>query len=147
MNKIDARILNLIQSGFPLEKRPYRKLSGKIGIPEPDLIRRIGNLKKRKIIRRVGGVLNSEALGYPGVLVAARVPVRNLERLARTVKNDPGITHCYERKGQFNIWFTLQAKNRRYLKTALERLGKKSGIKFVCLPSRKRFKIDFQVEF
>jgi DNA-binding Lrp family transcriptional regulator len=147
MDKIDARILNLIQSGFPLVKEPYRELAEKAGIPERDLISRIKNLKKKRIVRRIGGVLNSKKLGYPGVLVAARVPVPGLERLARMVQKHPGVTHCYERKGEFNFWFTLQAKSRRNLETKLQGLEKASGIKFICLPSRKRFKIDFQVSF
>jgi len=147
MDKIDVRIVNLIQSGFPLVKEPYREMAERIGIPERDLINRIKNLKKKRIIRRIGGVLNSERLGYPGVLVAARVPVPGRERLARMVQKYPGVTHCYERKGEFNFWFTLQAKSRRNLETILKRLEKDSGIKFVCLPSRKRFKIDFQISF
>ncbi|MCX5868024.1 MAG: AsnC family transcriptional regulator [Proteobacteria bacterium] len=147
MDKLDARILNLIQSGFPLEKKPYRELARQTGIPEPDLVRRIKILKKKKIIRRLGGVLNSERLGYPGALVAARVPARGLERLARMVGNHPGVTHCYERKGRLNFWFTLQTKSRKDLAAVISKLEKESGIRFVCLPSRKRFKINFQIEF
>lgn len=147
MDKVDARILNLIQSGFPLVREPYRELAEQAGIPERDLVRRIRNLKKKRIVRRIGGVLNSERLGYPGVLVAARVPVPGLERLTRMVQKHPGVTHCYERSGGFNFWFTLQAKSRGNLETTLRGLEKDSGIKFVCLPARKRFKIDFQVKF
>ncbi len=147
MDKIDARILNLIQSGFPLAEEPYREIAGQLGIPERDLINRIRKLKKNKVIRRIGGVLNSERLGYPGVLVAARVPVPVLERLARMVQKYPGVTHCYERRGEFNFWFTLQAKSRRNLEKTVKVLEKDSGIKFFCLPSRKRFKIDFRVKF
>lgn len=60
MDKICVDLLNLIQNEFPLESRPYLKISEKLGVSEIKVIELLKDLKKDGYIRRLGGIVMME---------------------------------------------------------------------------------------
>ena len=67
----DRRILGIIQSGFPLESRPYAAIGREVGLPEEEVFARVRDLKARKIIRRLGANFQSAKLGFRSTRSAA----------------------------------------------------------------------------
>lgn len=64
------------------------------------------------------------------------------------VNQYPGVTHNYEREGDYNIWFTFIAESAEVIEKALDEIKERTGInKLVSLPAEKIFKIrvDFEV--
>lgn len=147
MDAIDREILNVLQFRLPLVGRPFRSVARRIGISEKEMILRVAQLEKRGIIRRIGATLNSDALGYEGMLIGARVPERDVQKFAEIVKGYQGVTHCYERKGFYNIWFTVQATDRRRAGEIVEECERRGGYRLVSFPARKRYKINFRIPF
>jgi len=147
MDKTDRELLNLVQGGFPLVDRPYHALAEKLGISEREARERIARFREKGTIRRIGGVLDAARLGYPGLLVAVQARGSALGRLAGLVRKHPGVTHGYVRSGRPNFWFTLQARDRKALNRAVREIEEGSGLRLICLPARRRFKIDFRVDF
>jgi DNA-binding Lrp family transcriptional regulator len=142
IDDVDRTILNRIQSDFPLTKRPYLSIAENIGLTENEVIKRLEQLKKKGIIRRIGGNFVPEKLGFVSTLCAAKVPEDKIERFARTVNRYPGVTHNYQRDNKYNIWFTFIARSMDEIKGNLEDISRETGVKEILnLPATKMYKI------
>lgn len=142
MDNKDREIINLIQSDFPISKRPYLEIGKSVGLEEEDVIKRIKSLKDNDIIRRIGGNFFPEKLGFHSTLCAAVVPEDKIDEFAENVNSYKGVTHNYIRKNKFNVWFTFIAPSREAIKENLEKIKSKTGIKRILnLPATRVFKI------
>ena len=52
MDDVDRRLLDIIQTNFPLSPRPYAELGQQTGISEEEALRRVNALRAARIIRR-----------------------------------------------------------------------------------------------
>jgi DNA-binding Lrp family transcriptional regulator len=144
----DRLILNEIQKKFPLTHRPYLSLARKLRLTEKDVIERVRRLKEVGIIRRIGASFSAKAVGFSSTLCAVRVPPEKVAEFVSVVNSYPGVTHNYEREGDFNIWFTLIAPSRRRIKQILTEISRKTGVKEILdLPATKTFKISVDFNF
>lgn len=148
MDDIDRRILNEIQSRFPLETRPYLALAERLGLSETEVISRVQALKDEGIIRRIGGNFNSRALGHTSTLCAAAVPDDKMDAFVDAVNAQPGITHNYQRDHHYNVWFTVIAPSTADIRGILLEITRQTGVEdLISLPAEQIFKIkvDFKV--
>ena len=142
LDDIDRKILNRIQSNFPINPRPYRAVAEELDLSEDEVLVRLQRLKQCGIIRRVGGNFVPEKLGFVSTLCAAQVPVDKIGRFAAVVNSFPGVTHNYERDNRFNIWFTFIAPSRQQIEDNLEAIRRQTGISAIInLPATKVYKI------
>ncbi len=119
---IDSQLINLLQYEFPLVKEPYRELATRLDIPEDEILARVRRLKADGVIREIGPIFNSKMIGLASTLVALRVPEPAVDRAAQIINSYAGVTHNYEREGQYNIWFTLTAASEEGLASTLEEI-------------------------
>lgn len=142
MDRTDKELLNLIQDRFPVESRPFLVLANRLGITEADVIQRISILKKNGYIRRIGGIFNSDKLGYYSTLCAIKVPDCRIEKVAEAINCYDGVTHNYIRNHKFNMWFTLIASSAEKIEETLTDIKHKTGIdKILSMPAVKVFKV------
>ena len=141
-------ILNQIQRNFPVTHRPFLALARRTGIKEKEILRRVQRLKDLGIIRRIGASFSASAVGFSSTLCAARVPAEKIEEFVAVVNSYPGVTHNYEREGEYNLWFTLIAPSRRKIGEILEEISRKTGVlEILNLPATKTFKIAVDFNF
>ncbi len=148
LDKTDRAILNEIQSHFPLKARPYQEVSERLGLTEKEVISRVDRMAQGGIIRRIGANFNSRKLGFTSTLCAARVPREKLTKFVEKVNQYPGVTHNYEREGDFNIWFTFIAESQEIIESSLKEIKISTGVDtLISLPAVNIFKIrvDFEV--
>lgn len=147
LDAIDKKLLDIIQSGFPLEIRPYDALGQQLGIPGEEAFSRVEAMRKNGVIRRLGANFQSKKLGFVSTLCAAKVPPEKLERFIAMVNADPGVTHNYERDHDYNIWFTLISPSRKAETASLQAISKATGVAILNLPATRLFKIrvDFSM--
>ena len=148
MDQTDRDILNLIQSNLPITARPYLAVAEELGLSEAEVIERVRALKEAGVIRRIGGNVNSRAVGYASTLCAAQVGEKDFESFVEAVNARPGVTHNYLRDDDdFNVWFTLIAPSEKDLAAELAALEAETGVQVFSLPAIKTFKIavDFEV--
>ncbi len=139
----NKRILNNIQTDFPIDPRPYKIMAQKLGLAEDDLIKRIKQMKKDMLIRRIGGNFSPDRLGYHSTLCAASVPEDKIAVFTQTVNAYPGVTHNYRRDHQFNIWFTFIAPSVEIIQSNLAKISHATGIKTILnMPATRVFKIS-----
>jgi len=142
MDDIDRKLLNEIQSDFPVTQKPYKDLGVRLSCSEDNILTRIKRLKKEGIIRRIGGNFDSQRIGFTTTLCAARVSDDTIEEFVRVVNKYPGVTHNYLRDHYYNIWFTFVAPNMKMIDRYIEEIMKHTGVEEILnLPAVKRFKI------
>ena len=146
-DKLDKKILDIIQSDFPLVSRPYAELAKKLGSSETEIFQRINAMRNSGLIRRLGANFKSSGLGFVSTLCAAKVPEDKLEEFIAFVNALPGVTHNYEREHQYNIWFTLISPSTENAIQTLADIKAKTGITVLNLPATKLYKIrvDFNM--
>ena len=147
LDDTDRRILNRIQSRFPITSRPYQAIAEEIGLTEAEVIERIARMKKNDIIRRIGGNFVPEKVGFVSTLCAARVPPEKIDRFAEIVNRFDGVTHNYQRDHAFNIWFTFIAPSMEQIEANLRQIAEQTGVtEILNLPATKVFKIKAKFE-
>ncbi|MDR1125891.1 MAG: Lrp/AsnC family transcriptional regulator [Deltaproteobacteria bacterium] len=148
LNRFERGLLNLIQSDFPLESRPYAVLGRELGIDEDAAFALARALRNKGLIRRIGANFQSSSLGYSSTLCAAKVPPEKLESFIGAVNAIPGVTHNYLRDHAYNVWFTLIATSKQAVAGTLRELEEKTGLTVLSLPAERLYKIkvDFRLD-
>jgi DNA-binding Lrp family transcriptional regulator len=149
LDDCDKHLLNLMQSAFPLQPRPYAAVAAQAGISEDELLRLVQRLLDERIIRQVTPIFDTRVLGYRSMLVAAKIDPERPHRAAQAVNAHPGVSHNYLRDHEFNLWFTIAVEpdSRLGLDGTLEVLGAEAGATSMRkLPTLKLFKINMDLE-
>lgn len=148
LDSTDKKILDIIQTNFPLEPRPYKVIGEAVGISEEEALAKVVNLKKMGIIRRLGANFQSKKLGFRSTLCAAKVPAEKMDLFIQEVNSKKGVTHNYLRDHAYNVWFTLIGPSWDSMCATLADITEKTGIEILNLPATKLFKIrvDFSMQ-
>ena len=137
------KLLSVIQSDFPIVSRPFKVLADSVGLTERKVMSSIISLNEEGIIRTFGPVFEASRLGYVSTLIAAKVDTERIADIAAAMLDINEITHNYLRDNEFNLWFTITARNSEIIGDIINRIKKLSGVKEVLnLPARKVFKIN-----
>jgi DNA-binding Lrp family transcriptional regulator len=135
-------LINLLQYEFPLAKEPYRELATRLDTSEDEILTRIRRLKADGVIREIGPIFNSKMIGLASTLVALRVPEHAVDRAAQIINSYAGVTHNYEREGEYNIWFTITAASEEGLASMLEEIkGKIHPLDSLVVPIKRVLKL------
>ncbi len=148
LDLIDKRLLDIIQTDFPLAHRPYAVLGEALGISEGEALERVKALRGKKIIRRLGANFQSHKLGFRSTLCGAKVPEEKLDSFIAFVNALPGVTHNYLRSHEYNVWFTLIGPSWDEVCATIRDVEEKTGVAVMNLPASRLYKIrvDFQME-
>ncbi|MEX0777335.1 MAG: AsnC family transcriptional regulator [Phycisphaeraceae bacterium] len=147
LDELDARLLDHVQRGVPLEPRPFAALGQAVGISEDVCLQRLGRLRREQgVIRQISAIFDTHALGYASSLVAARIDPAHIDQAAVIISGHPGVSHNYRRSHAFNLWYTLAVPpppvSRLGLEKTIQRLHELSGaISTRALPTLRLFKI------
>lgn len=145
LTRFDKELLNLLQGKIQLVSRPFKAMADELGTDEATVIERIKLLKQEGYVRRIGSFFNSDKLGYRGTLVALKVKPELMEETALAINKYPGITHNYEREGEYNLWFTLLTPNDDMRAEILQEIKSLPGVeKGMDLSARRKYKINVQ---
>jgi len=149
LDEIDKRLMNLLQSSFPLDPEPFALLASEAELELEDVLTRTRRLLDERIIREITPIFDTRALGYESMLVAAKVDAENPQRAAAAVNAHPGVSHNYLRTHDFNLWFTIAVPpdSEWGMKGSLEALMRETGAESMRqLPTMTLFKINMNLE-
>jgi siroheme decarboxylase len=143
LNKKDRLLLTLLQDAFPIDPQPYSIIARRIHIPVNEVMARTASLRKRKVIRYIGAVLDTKKIGLKSSLVALAVPQNRIESVGRVINKYPEVTHNYLRDDGYNMWFTVSASTDSGRSALIRRIIKEAKIRrYLDLATVKVFKID-----
>ena len=142
LDRTNQRLLNIIQTGFPLTERPYREIGEVLGILEEEVLQRLEELISENFVRFIGAIINTTSLGFESALVAFKIASEKISHAAEFVNSHPGVSHNYERNDAYNLWFTIAVPEDIDLKSTVTKLYKLSGAsELLILPALKMYKI------
>jgi DNA-binding Lrp family transcriptional regulator len=149
LDATDKRLMNLLQSRFPLQRQPFELIATEAELPVDEVMERTQRLLDERIIREITPIFDTRALGYDSMLVAAKVDSENPQRPAAIVNSHPGVSHNYLRTHDFNLWFTIATPpdSELGLEGTLEALMRETGAESMRqLPTLTLFKINMNLE-
>jgi siroheme decarboxylase len=149
LDETDKRLMNLLQSSFPLDPEPFALLASEAELELDDVLARTRRLLDGRIIREITPIFDTRALGYESMLVAAKVDAAHPQRAAAAVNAHPGVSHNYLRTHDFNLWFTIAVPPDSELGMAgtLEALMREADAESMRqLPTLTLFKINMNLE-
>ncbi len=106
LDALDKRIINTLQTGFPLCERPYEQVAQTLGTDEQELIARLQALLERGVLSRFGPLYQAERLGGALTLCAMSIDEDDFERVADKVNTHTEVAHNYAR-GRDKVCFSL----------------------------------------
>ena len=145
MDDIDRKIVNLLQSGFPIAERPYRQVAQTLGLTEDRLIERIRCMLDVGALTRFGPLYQVERLGGAYALAAMKVPAQEIERVALAVNGLPEVAHNYEREHAFNLWFVLATETPQGIAGAAQRIERDTGYPVYLMPKLEEYFVGLQL--
>jgi DNA-binding Lrp family transcriptional regulator len=149
LDETDKRLMNLLQSSFPLDPEPFAQVAAQAELELDDVLARTQRLLDGRIIREITPIFDTRALGYESMLVAAKVDADNPQRAAKVVNAHPGVSHNYLRTHEFNLWFTIATPpdSELGLSGTLQALMAEAGAESMReLPTLTLFKINMNLE-
>ena len=142
LTQYDKRVLNAIQGALPIAERPFAVLAKQLETTEEELLTDLKRLSDDGYIRRFGAFFDSNALGFHGSLVAVKVKEDSMQEVADAINRYNGVTHNYEREGEYNLWFTLQVQSEDERDDVLKKISALPGVlDLMNLPSEKTYKV------
>ena len=149
LDDTDKRLMNLLQSSFPLDPEPFTGVASDAGLSVEETLERTQRLLDGRIIREITPIFDTRALGFDSMLVAAKVDAENPHRAAKIINAHPGVSHNYLRTHEFNLWFTIATPpdSELGLQGSLDVLQRLTGAESIRqLPTLKLFKINMNLE-
>lgn len=146
LTKFQKQLCNKLQDGLPICEKPFEELAKNLDADEDAVLQKMIRLKQFGVIRRISALINYRALGMTGTLVAAHIPQENLQEVAEVVNSLENVSHNYQRKHYYNLWFTLQAPTFEQINVTLSKLSGRFGIDFHSLPVERIFKLDVRFD-
>ena len=143
MDILDRKLLNIIQSGFPLVDEPYAQIGEQLGIDEASVLERLARLRRTNVVRQISAIFDTRRLGYKTTLVAMAFPPDALHDAALIINEHPGVSHNYAREGSYyNLWFTLAVVPDDNLEETVNGMAARTGaLQHRLMPTIRFFKI------
>ncbi|MBF0272508.1 MAG: Lrp/AsnC family transcriptional regulator [Magnetococcales bacterium] len=139
------RIINGLQTGFPLVDRPFAQAGARLGLKEGALIQGIDALLGAGYLTRFGPFFNAERMGGGLTLAAMRVPTEEYDRVTELVNAQPEVAHNYAREHALNMWFVVATEQKEQVGTVLARISTLTGLEVFDLPKIEEYRLGFQV--
>ncbi|ACV22199.1 Anaerobic sulfatase-maturating enzyme [Slackia heliotrinireducens] len=137
----EDRVMDIIQTGFPVCENPYASMAERLGFHEEDVRGAVERLYKKGTIRRIGASFAAAKLGYVSSLCAMRVPEGRVDEVAAVVSEYPQVTHNYLRNSEYNLWFTVIARDLQVKRDILAAIESACGLPVLDMPASKTYKI------
>ena len=145
MDELDRKIINVLQSGFPLTKEPYAEVAAQLGITENELITRLQSLLDNKILSRFGPMYDAQKMGGSFSLVALRVPEENFDAVTEVVNSYSEVAHNYQRDHDFNMWYVIATETPGQIGEVNRDIEQRTGLKVYNFPKLAEYFVGLQL--
>jgi len=145
LDEVDLNILGLVQKEIPLVKKPWAEIGLRLGISSEEVLKRLKDLTEKGVIRRIGPVIDARKVGLKAsTLVGMRVSPDRIDEVVSIINEYEEISHNYERKHEYNVWFTLTAPTQKKLNMIVRDVTRKTKVSeddVLNLKTERLFKI------
>lgn len=142
MDDIDRKIINTLQTGFPICDSPYRQLAAELHIGETELLDRLKKLLDNGTLTRFGPLYNAERLGGALTLAAVKAPLERFNDIAAIINSFPEVAHNYARNHELNIWFVIATETPGQVEQTIQAISQQTGLSVYNMPKIKEYFVN-----
>jgi len=146
MDKLDRRILNRLQDGFPIAERPFALVAEELGVDETLLIERVRRLREEGVLTRFGPLFHAERMGGGLTLAAMEIAPEDFERVNTQINAFPEVAHNYARDHRLNMWFVLATETPQRIDEVIDDIEHRTGYKVYNMPKRQEFYVGLKFD-
>jgi DNA-binding Lrp family transcriptional regulator len=146
IEQTDRQLINSLQLGLPLRRRPFAELAADLGISEEEIVERLRRLLDDKVLSRFGPMYDAVALGGEVTLAALAVPTDRFDEVAGIVNGFDEVAHNYEREHRYNMWFVVAAESRAEIARVLAAIEEKTGLCVLNLPKEEEYFLNLRLD-
>jgi len=104
----EKQIASLIQGDISLTNRPFKRIAEQTGSEEQEVLKIIGNMIKKGLIRKFGAIVRHQKAGFnQNAMLLWAVPSSKIETVGNILASFPEITHCYQRTPAFSEKYNI----------------------------------------
>lgn len=149
ISELEERILTEVQS-LPLTATPFKDVALRLGLDEATVLATCQKMLDKGYVKRFSVSLSHRRLGFSAnPMTAMDVPEDLVEKVGRSIAQEPGVTHCYTRSGWFyNLFFMIHDKDRDTAIRRAEDIVRRAG-EFnhrILFSTRELKKTSFTIE-
>jgi DNA-binding Lrp family transcriptional regulator len=146
VTEFDRALINLLQSGLPVERRPFAAAAATLGCTETAIVERVRTLLDTGVLTRFGPMFNVERMGGHFSLVAMTVPEERFDEVNELVNGYGEVAHNYEREHARNMWFVVATEPQARAQEVLRDIEARTGLKTYDLPKEQEFFLELKLQ-
>ncbi len=146
LSKLDKRIINQLQEGFPIVDSPYQHVAEQLNISEELLLERLQQLLDDGILSRFGPLYHAEQMGGALTLAAIKVPEPEFEKVNEMINAFPQVAHNYQRNHALNMWFVLATETSEQISVVIQKIEQKTGLTVFNMPKSNEYFVGLKLE-
>lgn len=146
MDRLDRKLVNRLQDGFPICDHPYAEVAAEFAISEDELLARLERLLDAGLLSRFGPMFDAERMGGAFSLCAMHVPAERYAEVTDVVNRLPEVAHNYARSHALNMWFVLATESRERLAEAATEIERDTGLPVYQMPKLEEFYVGLRFE-
>ena len=146
MDDLDKKIINHLQTGFPICESPYQQVAEELGISEHCLLERLQTLLADGVLSRFAPLYHAEEMGGALTLAAVKAPAEKFEEVAHIINAFPEVAHNYAREHELNMWFVIATEQPERLNEVLVEIAAQTGLQVYNMPKIKEFFVGLKLE-
>jgi DNA-binding Lrp family transcriptional regulator len=147
MTEIERTLLNIVQTDFPLNARPFKTIAERAGISEEICLSNLKKLADNGILRTIRAVIDWRKTGFSTTLVGVCVTQDKLDTVADEISQLDQVTHNYARAGERNLWFTLIYESEKDKAAVFAKIRGLDGVTDLKeFPAEKTYKIGLVLD-
>lgn len=145
MTPRDSNLLQTLQRCVPLVPRPFDALAAELDLSAAEVLAKIASWRSAGLLREISAIFDVARLGYQQALVAMKIPAGSIDSAGLRIAQHPGVSHCYSRQGDYNLWFTLAVSPQSALglsKTVDRLAAAVAAAQTLILPTLRQYKLS-----
>jgi siroheme decarboxylase len=145
LDAVDARLIDHLHDGFPIEDRPFARIGAALGLREEEVIERLGKLLSTGVLTRLGPLYQIERAGGCYLLAALEVPSERFDAVAAQVNAHLQVAHNYRRAHRLNMWFVVAADSQEGVAECLRAIATETGLRVHAFPKEREFRVELRL--
>ena len=145
MDDTDRALVNALQDGLPVVRRPFDAIAERLGIGVDELLVRLRRLLDSGLLSRFGPMYNAEQMGGHVSLCAMQVDGARFDAVAALVNAHPEVAHNYEREHALNMWFVLATESAERHGEVVAAIEHESGLEVYDMPREREYFIGLRL--
>jgi DNA-binding Lrp family transcriptional regulator len=133
LSELDLAVIRATQGPMEAVPEPFARAAGDLGIPVPELLRHLEDMKERRALRRVAAILFHRRAGFSANGMGVwRVPDERIVELGPRMAAFRGISHCYQRPTYpdwpYSVFTMAHGRSREECDAILDTIAAETGI-------------------